>query len=112
MMQNKFQGVDLDWEFPGQAVNGGNSNDKANLVSLLSEMRTSFGTDFGISLTLPTDAGYLGNYNLPALQSSVDWFGLMVCLHVVFTKLFIADKSPVIRSVLLQQHHRLRRRSH
>jgi len=77
MQQYKFQGVDLDWEFPGQPVNGGNNNDTQNLVSLVQEMRTAFGTNYGISLTLPTDASYLVKYDLKALQNSVNYFGLM-----------------------------------
>lgn len=77
MQQYKYQGVDLDWEFPGQTVNGGNSNDTQNLVSLVQEMRTAFGKNYGISVTLPTDASYLAKYSLKALQNSVDYFGLM-----------------------------------
>lgn len=77
MQQYKYQGVDLDWEFPGQPANGGSNADTQNLVSLVQEMRTAFGTNYGISLTLPTDASYLAKYDLKTLQASVDWFGLM-----------------------------------
>ena len=77
LQQYNYQGVDLDWEFPGQPSNGGNSNDTQNLVSLVQEMRGAFGTNYGISIALPTDASYLAKYDLRALQSNVDYFGLM-----------------------------------
>lgn len=47
-----FQGVDLDWEFPGQPGRGGNPEDTANLASLIAEMRAKFGRKYGISLAL------------------------------------------------------------
>ena len=47
-----FQGVDLDWEFPGLSYLGGDSNDTENLVLLVKEMREAFGTKYGISSVL------------------------------------------------------------
>jgi chitinase len=47
-----FQGVDLDWEFPGVPYLGGDSNDTENLVLLVKEMREAFGTKYGISSVL------------------------------------------------------------
>lgn len=52
MMQYGFQGVDLDWEFPGVAARGGQPSDTSNLVSLVQEMRAAFGNRYGISITL------------------------------------------------------------
>jgi chitinase len=47
-----FQGVDLDWEYPGQPDRGGNPQDTPNLLLLIQEMRAAFGNKFGISLAL------------------------------------------------------------
>ena len=48
----KFQGTDLDWEFPSQPNRGGRPEDTANLVSLVREMRAAFGTKYGLSSVL------------------------------------------------------------
>jgi len=37
IQQNGFDGLDLDWEYPGQR--GGNESDRENLVTLLSEIK-------------------------------------------------------------------------
>lgn len=52
MIQYGFQGVDLDWEFPGVASRGGHPGDTSNFVSLVQEMRSAFGSRYGISIAL------------------------------------------------------------
>lgn len=52
MTQYGFQGVDLDWEFPAVASRGGKPSDTANFVSLAQEMRSAFGSKYGISIAL------------------------------------------------------------
>ena len=72
-----FDGVDLDWEYPGADDRGGQSQDTANYVSLAAELRAAFGTKYGISMTLPTSYWYLQHFDLLGIQKSVDWFNLM-----------------------------------
>lgn len=72
-----FDGVDLDWEYPGADDRGGKSQDTANYVSLAAELRAAFGTKYGISMTLPTSYWYLQHFDLLGIQKSVDWFNLM-----------------------------------
>lgn len=72
-----FDGVDLDWEYPGADDRGGKSQDTANYVSLATELRAAFGTKYGISMTLPTSYWYLQHFDLLGIQKSVDWFNLM-----------------------------------
>jgi len=43
-----FDGVDLDWEYPGAEDRGGSRKDTENLVILLKEMRNIFGSSYGI----------------------------------------------------------------
>ncbi|KAL3418044.1 glycosyl hydrolase family 18 [Phlyctema vagabunda] len=80
-----FDGVDLDWEYPGADDRGGNSADAANYVTFCKEMRAAFGTKYGITITLPTSYWYLQHFDLPGVQSSVDWFNIMAYdLHGVW----------------------------
>ena len=80
-----FDGVDLDWEYPGADDRGGKSQDTANYVSLAGELRVAFGTKYGISMTLPTSYWYLQHFDLMGIQKSVDWFNLMAYdLHGVW----------------------------
>ncbi|KAI9667656.1 MAG: hypothetical protein M1821_000473 [Bathelium mastoideum] len=72
-----FQGVDLDWEYPATPERGGQRADTENYVSLVTEMRASFGTKYGISVTLAPDYWYLRGFNASAMEPSVDWFGFM-----------------------------------
>ncbi|KAH7321500.1 family 18 glycosyl hydrolase [Rhexocercosporidium sp. MPI-PUGE-AT-0058] len=72
-----FDGVDLDWEYPQAGDRGGATADTANYVSLVKDMRTAFGTKYGITVTLPTSYWYLQHFDLVNMQSSVDWFNLM-----------------------------------
>ena len=59
MAKYKFQGVDLDWEYPATPERGGNAADTANYVLLVKEMKAAFGGQYGISLTLAPDYWYL-----------------------------------------------------
>ncbi|KAK3984687.1 glycoside hydrolase superfamily, partial [Cladorrhinum sp. PSN332] len=73
-----FQGVDLDWEYPGAPERGGNGHaDVTNFVSLLREMRLAYGASFGISLTLAPDYWYLRWFDVAGLEPYVDHMGLM-----------------------------------
>ncbi|KAK3326738.1 bacteriodes thetaiotaomicron symbiotic chitinase, partial [Apodospora peruviana] len=72
-----FQGVDLDWEYPGAPERGGQRADTQNLVLLVKEMRAAFGTKYGISMAIAPDYWYLRWFDPSAMQDSVDWFGFM-----------------------------------
>jgi chitinase len=69
-----YDGVDLDWEYPA------NATDRANLTTLVHEMRTAFtgsGRALSISLALPA-TGWSGQwFDVPAMKDDVDWFGIM-----------------------------------
>lgn len=82
-----FDGVDLDWEYPGADDRGGVSADTENYVALAKEMRASFGNKYGMSMTLPTSYWYLQHFDLPGIQDSLDWFNLMAYdLHGTWDK--------------------------
>jgi chitinase len=47
--------------------------DTANFVSLVREMKQSFGSK-GLTVTLPTSFWYLQHFDVNAMQEYVDWF--------------------------------------
>jgi chitinase len=77
MNEYGFDGVDLDWEYPQADDRGGSQGDKDNYVALVAQMRSAFGSKYGITVTLPTSYWYLQHFDLVGLQPNVDWFNLM-----------------------------------
>ncbi len=70
-LQNNYDGVDIDWEYPGTA-------DKVNFVLMIKSLHDSLATaDRKLSLSI-TAPGYLaGGYNFIALADLLDWIGVM-----------------------------------
>ncbi|KAL8671755.1 MAG: hypothetical protein Q9168_003750 [Polycauliona sp. 1 TL-2023] len=76
MKQHGFQGVELDWEYPSAADRGGSTNDAANFVALVQEMRVAWNKNYGISVTLPPDS-YLRGFNAKGMEQHVDFFNYL-----------------------------------
>ncbi|KAL4801184.1 killer toxin alpha/beta [Aspergillus unguis] len=72
-----FDGVDLDWEYPGADDRGGITADTANFVHLLRDMKNAFGGSYGISVTLPASYWYLRWFDVQGMQEHVDFFNIM-----------------------------------
>lgn len=72
-----FDGVDIDWEYPGADDRGGVAADTANYVALTKDMRAAFGSKYGLTVTIPTSFWYLQHFDLVGIQSNIDWFNLM-----------------------------------
>jgi chitinase len=73
-----FQGVDLDWQYPGAPKRGGKKlSDTRNFAHLVEEMRQAYGDCYGISLTLAPDYWYLRWFDAKAMEPNVDFFGFM-----------------------------------
>lgn len=69
MIQYGFDGVNVDWEYPGAGDRGGSEDDVHNFPLLLQMIRSRFkaaSKDFGISITAPTSYWYLR------------WFGISI----------------------------------
>ncbi|PNY25607.1 Symbiotic chitinase [Tolypocladium capitatum] len=75
-----FDGVDIDWEYPGAPDRGGKPDDVENFVLLLKEIRETFGKagrKLGITFTAPSSYWYLKWFDLPGIMKHVDWVNLM-----------------------------------
>jgi chitinase len=79
MNNNRFDGVDLDWEYPTGGGQGGNTaspNDPQNFVLMVQAIRARIGTGKLITIAASTDLGKLGNFLLP-LANALDWINIM-----------------------------------
>jgi chitinase len=80
-----FDGVDIDWEYPAYASQGGKAADKPNYTLLLKEMRAAMDADAAatgksrLSLTIatPTGGSPLQGYEMSTIHQYLDWINLM-----------------------------------
>lgn len=80
MRQYGFDGIDLDWEYPGAPDRGGKKEDTANYVLLMQTLRKTFdssGGHFELTFTAPSSYWYLKWFDLPGLLKYADWVNLM-----------------------------------
>ncbi|KAF7131458.1 hypothetical protein CNMCM5793_004683 [Aspergillus hiratsukae] len=80
MVQYGFDGVDIDWEYPGAPDRGGKPEDVGNFPSLLQMIKYKFQVEkknFGISITAPSSYWYLRWFDLPDIVKYVDYINLM-----------------------------------
>lgn len=81
MTEFGFDGVDIDWEYPGAADRGGTQSDYDNFPLLLKAIRDAFNErghgHWGISITAPSSYWYLRWFNLEELVKQVNFINLM-----------------------------------
>lgn len=104
LKQYGFDGLDIDWEYPGAGDRGGSAEDTANYVLLLQTLRKTFdasGNDFGLTFTAPSSYWYLRWFDLPSMVKYADWINMMTYdLHGVW------DSTDPIGSIV-QAHTNL-----
>lgn len=70
-MNNGYDGVDLDWEYPA-------AGDKANFTALCHELRAAFNVAYPpLTLSVATSAGGSSGFDVAAVTPDLDWIGLM-----------------------------------
>ncbi|KAI1852652.1 hypothetical protein JX266_002193 [Neoarthrinium moseri] len=75
-----FDGLDIDWEYPGAPDRGGKPEDTANFVLLMKTLRLTFDASprmLGLTFTIPSSFWYLRWFDLPGLLQYADWTNLM-----------------------------------
>ncbi|KAF9888672.1 hypothetical protein FE257_008430 [Aspergillus nanangensis] len=75
-----FDGVDLDWEYPGAPDRGGKPDDTKNYVQLVKTLRDTFdksGRKLGITFTAPSSYWYMRWFDLPGMLQYADWMNFM-----------------------------------
>jgi len=78
-----LDGVDVDWEYPGDPSTGGRNVDRVNFVTLIREMRDEFEKEARLTLfprllvTAAVPAMVSSNYDWVNLEVCFDWINLM-----------------------------------
>jgi chitinase len=78
LREHSLDGVDLDWEYPGQSVAGIKSRpeDKQNFTALLKEMRAQLGDRYLLTIA-SADREYFQFTEMDRLHVYLDWINVM-----------------------------------
>lgn len=66
-----FDGVDIDYEYPGADDRGGKPEDTENFLLLVQEMRKSFGSRYLITIAAPASYWYLRHFRIGEMSKSL-----------------------------------------
>jgi chitinase len=82
--EHNFDGIDIDWEYPGDPTRGGRSVDTNNFTALLTDFRAAIDAEAKASgkdpllLTVAAPAGVaVRGYDLAKVHGPLDWINLM-----------------------------------
>jgi len=79
-----FDGIDIDWEFPGYVRHNGTLQDKENFTLLLQTVKDSLqslgkktGKEYQLSASLPAAAGHLPDIEVDKITAILDYLNIM-----------------------------------
>jgi chitinase len=82
--QYEFDGIDVDWEFPGYVRHKGTPQDRQNFTLLLQTVRDSLqalgntsGKNYLLSASLPAAAGHLPDIEVQKITTILDYLNIM-----------------------------------
>ncbi|CAI7672997.1 unnamed protein product [Penicillium viridicatum] len=73
----RFDGIDIDWEYPAVEDREGRKEDTANLVTFMKELKEACGDEYSISATLPSSYYYLKDFDVKGMSKYLDFFNFM-----------------------------------
>jgi chitinase len=86
MKQYKFDGIDVDWEYPvSGGISGGTPADKQNYTALLADFRSALdiqgvkdgGKHYDLSIAAPAGPSIIANIETGKIANYLDWMNLM-----------------------------------
>lgn len=75
-----FDGVDIDWEYPGAPDRSGRGEDFENLPKFLQNIKSALnqnGARNGLSIAIPASYWYLQHFDIKKISRVVDFFNVM-----------------------------------
>jgi chitinase len=78
--QYGFDGIDIDWEYPGFAEHSGRSQDKENFTLLLAELREAAKAEnpsLLVTIAAPAGPFHYKNIEVEEIHPYLDWINLM-----------------------------------
>lgn len=83
LRNNNFDGLDLDWEYPGDETRGGRPQDRDNFSALCREFKEAAAAEAKVSgkepllLTMASGAHKAKTLDLPEISKHLDWIDIM-----------------------------------